>query len=259
MPQFLRPFLSQRKLPPLPVDDIASIAPDRPLYVVGDIHGRTDLLKQLLARIEADVVASGHTALQLVFLGDYVDRGGASAEVLMHLRELNLSVPGAVTCLMGNHERMMLDFLDDPAGIGMRWLVKGGLQTLASYHIGGISAKARIEELTEVSDALADALPDGMEAWLRALPLYIQTGNVICVHAAMNPQRLPEAQDERTLLWGHRDFMNMPRQDGLWVVHGHTIVKEPEIGRGRIAIDTGAWNSNKLTAAAITPGGCRFL
>jgi serine/threonine protein phosphatase 1 len=257
--QLLRSFLTPRMLQPQSSEDVSSLAPEVPLYVVGDIHGCADLLKLILTRIETDAGAQDHAALKLIFLGDYIDRGDASAETLVHLRSLNLEVPNAVKCLMGNHERMMLDFLDDPAGRGGRWLSNGGLQTLASYRIGGISANASAEDLTEVSDALAAALPEGMEAWLRSLPLWIQSGNVICVHAAMNPERPPETQDERALLWGHRDFKSQPRDDGLWVIHGHTVVKKPQIENGRIAIDTGAWHSRKLTAAVITPGECRFL
>jgi serine/threonine protein phosphatase 1 len=244
---------------PAPLPDMSGLAPERPLYLVGDIHGRADLIDPLLQRIDADVTERGYTTPRLVFLGDYVDRGDHSAQVLAHLRDLNRAVPDAVTCLMGNHERMMLDFLDDPAGRGARWLANGGQQTLASYRIGGISAHAPVEDMTEASDALAQALPEGTEAWLRALPLWSRSGNILCVHAAMNPARAPEDQDDRALLWGHRDFMTTPREDGLWVVHGHTVVKEPTVDSGRIAIDTGAWHTGRLTAAAIGEGDCRFL
>lgn len=234
-------------------------APERPLYAVGDIHGRADLIDPILQVIDSDVAERGYTAPQLVFLGDYVDRGENSAQVLTHLRDLSLAVPDAVTCLMGNHEKMMLDFLDDPAGRGARWLVNGGLQTLASYRIGGIGTNALVEDMCEASDALAAALPEGMLEWLRGLPLWFRSGNVICVHAGMNPARPPEEQDDRALLWGHRDFVRAPREDGLLVVHGHTIVKEPVIRAGRIAIDTGAYHSGRLTVAAIGSGHCRFL
>lgn len=238
---------------------ITTIAPGRAVYAIGDIHGRADLIEPLLLRIEADIRAQGQEHAQLVFLGDYVDRGEQSAQVLDYLHALSCDLAGMVTCLLGNHERMMLDFLDDPAGRGARWLANGGLQTLASYGIGGLGARASVDDMAEASDALAAALPRGREAWLRARPLHWQSGNVVCVHAAMNPARRPDDQDERALLWGHRDFMSTPRADGLWVVHGHTSVREPELSAGRIAIDTGAWHSGRLSAAALTPGMCRFL
>lgn len=239
--------------------DVSTLAPERPVYAIGDIHGRADLIEPLLERIDADLTAQGHSDPALVFLGDCVDRGDASAAVLEQVRDLAETQSGTVTCLLGNHEKMMLDFLDDPAGRGARWLVNGGLQTLASYRIGGIGTRAPVEDLVEASDALARALPDGMQDWLRALPLWWQSGNVVCVHAAMNPERPPDEQDERAMLWGHRDFTAIPREDGLWVVHGHTIVRDPQIAAGRIATDTGAYHSGRLTAAAITPGTCRFL
>lgn len=239
--------------------DLSGLLPDRPLYAVGDIHGRADLVEPLLQRIDADVTEKGHTAPQLVFLGDYIDRGDGSAQVLERLWELARAVPDAVTCLMGNHERMMLDFLDDPAGRGARWLANGGLQTLASYGIGGLGANAPLEDLTEAGDALIAAMPPGLPDWLRALPLWHQSGNVVCVHAAMNPARPPEDQDGRALLWGHRDFPGPARADGLWVVHGHTMMREPVIEPGRICVDTGAYHSGRLTAAAIDAGDCRFL
>lgn len=235
------------------------LAPERPVYAVGDIHGRADLIDPLLARIDADVAARGHDAAQLVFLGDYVDRGAQSAQVLAQLHELAHRAPDSVTCLMGNHEKMLLDFLDDPAGRGMRWLVNGGIPTLESYGITGLAPDAPVEDLTDASDALAAAMPEGMGDWIRALPRRYRTGNLVCVHAALNPARPPEDQDERALLWGHRDFTRVPRADGIWVVHGHTIVREPMIEAGRISIDTGAYQSGRLTAAAMDAEGCRFL
>ncbi len=242
-----------------PVFD-APIAPDTLFYAVGDIHGRVDLLEPLLEKIDADQAVHGAgTPPPLVFLGDYVDRGDHSAQVLEKLFALARDFPDQVVCLMGNHERMMLEFLDDPAGRGTRWLRNGGLQTLASYRIGGLGERAGGEELMEACEALEQALPKGMEAWMRALPLRWQSGNICCVHAAMDPHLAPEDQARRTLLWGHPDFFTQAREDGVWAVHGHTIVANPERAGGRIAIDTGAYYSGRLTAAAISAGECRFL
>ncbi|SEK96297.1 serine/threonine protein phosphatase 1 [Roseovarius nanhaiticus] len=243
--------------------DTALIAPARPLYAIGDVHGRDDLIEPMIERIDADAAARGFDAADLIFLGDYVDRGPRSAEVLARLRGMAETMPDMVTCLGGNHERMMLDFLDDPAGRGARWLINGGIETLASYGVDGLDAKspgkAPVEDMMEASDALARAMPDGMADWLRALPLWWQSGNMVCVHAAMNPARAPEDQKDRALIWGHQDFGAKPRQDGLWVVHGHTIVKEPLLEPGRICVDTGAYATGRLTAAALTAGACRFL
>lgn len=228
---------------PLPVPSLA-----RPVCVVGDIHGRMDLLDELLAGI-----AAGKPG-QLVFSGDYIDRGPQSAAVLQRLMRLT----GAV-CLMGNHERMLLDFLDQPAVAGGRWLRNGGGETLTSLGITGRlpgeTAAARMEGLAARVRA---ALPGGAEDWLRGLPLWWQEGGLGVVHAGADPRVALENQTEAALLWGHRDF-SMPRPDGLWIGHGHVIVKEPRAEAGRISVDTGAWATGRLTGAWIEGGEVRFL
>lgn len=231
-------------------------APERPLCVVGDIHGRADLLSRLLHRLEPERAASFG---QLVFVGDYVDRGPHSRDVLLRLRELCLGAPGDVVCLGGNHERMMLDFIDDPVGAGVRWLRNGGVQTLASCSIDGIAELSPPAALVEAAARLADALGPDLLSWLRALPLHLESGNVHVVHAGADPAVRMSDQDPQTLIWGHAKFASVDRSDGQWVVHGHTIVTEPMVMRGRISVDTGAWYSERLTAARIAAGEVRFV
>ena len=244
--------------------------PDRPLYLVGDIHGRADLLSRLFDLIDADQAASGHEHPLAVFVGDYIDRGPDSRRVLELLARLDTSLAadpeaeGEMLCLMGNHERMLLDFLDDPLLSGPRWLRNGGVQTLESFGLEGVPEDAGAEVLEAARDALAEALeagrPEGLEAWLRARPLIAQCGNVAIVHAAADPEQPIDAQVAGTLLWGHPEFLARPRGDGLWVAHGHTIVKRPSARSGRIALDTGAWATDRLTAAILAPGEpVRFL
>ena len=238
------------------------MAPEQPLLIVGDLHGSFDLLGKCLKDVDVFVEsreAELHGIPRLVLVGDYIDRGEQSARVLEWLFTLQKDLPDNVTCLMGNHERMMLEFLDDPAGRGQRWLRNGGLQTLASYKIGGVREQSDFEELTEASHALEAALPDGMLEWLRNLPLMYQSGNICVTHAGMDPHLAPEDQSSQVLLWGHKEFMTTPRRDGLWVVHGHTIVREPQIAPSRISIDTGAYHSGRLTVAAIGLGTCEFI
>jgi serine/threonine protein phosphatase 1 len=242
--------------------ELASIAPDEVLLVVGDIHGCDGLLNRKLKDVDRYVEENNPQvgpAPRLIFVGDYIDRGEQSAHVLRWLFELQQAMPDQVTCLMGNHERMMIDFLDDPAGRGVRWLRNGGLQTLASYNIGGVRERSDAEELTEASHALEAAMPKGMIEWIRNLPMIYQSGNICVAHAAMDPHLGPEDQSPRILLWGHNEFMTTPRNDDLWVVHGHTIVREPEIKKSRISIDTGAYHSGRLTVAVITQGSCVFI
>ncbi|MDQ7071800.1 MAG: serine/threonine protein phosphatase [Rhodobacterales bacterium] len=160
---------------------------------------------------------------------------------------------------MGNHEKMMLDFLDAPEDRGNMWLRNGGLQTLASYGIGGLTDHAKPAQLVKTRDALRAALPEHCEDWLRKLPMYWTSGNIVCVHAGMNPNIAIDAQDSRNCVWGHRDFLKNPRQDGNWIVYGHIISEQAEARDGRISIDTGAYYSGRLSAAVIDRDSLGFL
>ncbi len=229
-------------------------APALPLYAIGDIHGRADLLDAVLELIAADRAAHGIADARLIFLGDYVDRGPDSAGVLQRLRKMQDAAPRDVVCLMGNHERMMLDALDDPTGRGERWLGDFGGPTLRSYGIDG-----GVEDM-RAAERLRAALPTGLEDWLRALPLWHRSGDVVCVHAGMDPALPPEAQTEATMLWMRPGRFARSRRDGLWIVHGHTVVPVPSVARRTICVDTGASASGRLTAAAILPDApVRFL
>ena len=229
------------------------IKPESPFFAIGDIHGRADLLRDLLAQINP---ANDH---KLVFLGDYVDRGPDSADTLNQLFELAKDKPEDVICLMGNHEQMLIDFIDDPLWRGSNWLRNGGSATLASFGIKGVPVRPEPDCAIEASVALERALPRGMLEWLRSLPLHWNSGNIWCVHAAMDPATPPRAQRTKTMLWGHPNFLSVPRNDGVCVVHGHTAIDDPTNMNSRIAIDTGAYRTDRLTAAHVTTGQCRFL
>ncbi|WP_430450432.1 metallophosphoesterase [Rhodophyticola sp.] len=238
---------------PSPVFDAAP-APDVPLAVIGDIHGSDGLLERLLDRLDAQ----GDPATR-VCVGDYVDRGENSAGVIDLLMTRQQADPDRLICLMGNHERMMLDFLDAPARCGPRWMKHGGMQTVASFRITPPSAGAGDDDWRDLRDRLESALGARREAWLRARPLLWQSGNVAVVHAGADPALPLADQSEQALLWGHPDFDRTPRRDGIWVVHGHTIVPEPTADQGRVATDTGAYATGRLTAAMIDSSGVRFI
>ena len=222
-------------------------------YIVGDVHGRFDLLQDLLAKIVEDATSRNLQSGRVIYLGDYVDRGDQSAQVLGLLYELWQEDPVLHTCMMGNHEAMMLQFLDDPVEKGARWIRFGGLQTLASFGIGrGINDRTKGGELLDVSRQLRAALPSGMEDWLRAMPTLIDTGgNLICVHAGLAPQDPIQQQSVRTRLWGHNDFMTQARPDGVWVAHGHTVVDRAGLVNGRVQTDTGAYATGTLSAVGV--------
>lgn len=248
---------------------------DRSVWAVGDVHGRIDALDALLRRLNDDFDAS--TAHQpasgpkpvLVFLGDYIDRGPRSDAVIARLQALPEERPDLdVVCLAGNHERMMLGFLDDPVQRGRQWLRHGGFETAASFGVdlryGDVTGLGPAA-LRDAATTLRRALPPGTEEWLRALPVSWGAGSgmygdvgaapdgLLCVHAGIDPARSAHLQDEDALLWGHRDFMRKPPPDDIWVVHGHTIVGAPTVRDRRISIDTGAYRTGRLTAAAFHP------
>ena len=233
--------------------DLGAPRPLQTTYVVGDIHGRADLLENLLAQIDADRADDPEAVC--ICLGDFVDRGEHSGAVLDQLRARQSETPATFICLMGNHERMMLDFIDRTKERGQRWLRNGGLQTLASMGVSGITESAAPDRLMAARDQLLDLTEPLMVDWLRTLQTQWNSGNLVVVHAALDPNAPPASQSDRTRIWGHRDFLKRPRQDGLWVAHGHTITDQPQCVASRIAVDTGAYYSGTLTAAKISPAG----
>lgn len=221
---------------------LKNLAPDTPFYVIGDIHGRLDLLQLLLDRLAYDV--------PIICVGDYVDRGDQSAEVLrfLHKRE-------DILCLKGNHEEMLLQFVEDPARYGARWLQYGGLQTLASFGVAPPSDLKDDKAVEACSGSLRAAMGKDLIEWLGGLPLWHQSGNVFVTHAGADPAQPVSDQMPHHLLWGHPAFKKTSRTDGVWVVHGHSIVNQVTIAKGRIAIDTGAYATGRLSAVEVAPGG----
>ncbi len=216
---------------------------EHPVSVIGDVHGRRDLLERLLDRLERDVPDAA-----VVTVGDYVDRGPDSRGAL----DL-LAAREGVIALKGNHEDMLLGFLGSPRAEGPRWLYNGGVETLESYGIYGCTETSPGADLERAAEQLGEALGPIL-AWLRERPLAWRTGGLLVCHAGADPSRPPDDQDEADLLWGHPDFGRRRRRDGLWVAHGHTIVEKPFAAGGRIATDTGAVFTGRLTAAIIAPG-----
>lgn len=230
------------------------LAPTSAFVAIGDVHGRDDLLVQLLERIRTKA-----PGMPIVLVGDYVDRGPDSAGVLTRVRKLSLDDRENVVALKGNHEAMMLDFIDFPAKSGRGWMVNGGDRTLESFGIPAPGDAPSDDALIAARDALVAQVDPALIAWLRALPLSWQSGNVMVTHAGGNPSQPIEPRRGHGLLWGHPDFLRRPRQDGLWMVHGHFIMPEPGVRDGRISIDTGAYRTGRLTAAIITAGQVRFI
>jgi serine/threonine protein phosphatase 1 len=218
------------------------------IYAVGDIHGRLDLLDQMLRMIEADDGERASAARRtLIFLGDYVDRGPHSRGVIETL--LNGTPAGfEVICLKGNHEDLLLrSIMAEPMAL-LSWAGNGGLETLASY---GVLREGREEaplRTGEIADALGAAMPPAHLAFFRELELSVSFGDYFFVHAGIRPGVPLTSQDEQDCLYIREPFLSHRGSFGKVVVHGHTPVREPEVRPNRIGIDTGAFFTGHLTA-----------
>lgn len=230
-------------------------APQQPVFVVGDVHGRADLLEQVLELIDREIGAYRLKDPKLVFVGNLLDHGPASAQVIARMRELTAEFPANVICLLGNHEQMLLDFLEAPVARHSRWLKDGASATFASYGLeigGGTIDRTNAEE---AAAALHNAMGDDAIAWLGARPLMVSSGTLHVVHAAADPRRPLDDQTARVLTWGHPEFLGVARGDGQWVAHGHAAFDHPHLKDSRISVNTDAWQSGVLSAAMILPSG----
>jgi serine/threonine protein phosphatase 1 len=238
--------LLRRAIEPAP--PAARVPADARLYAIGDIHGRLDLLDQLLARIEADDRARGSADTQLIFLGDLVDRGPNSAGVVQRALEVQQS-GRPVRFLMGNHEEVFLKALTGSLD-ALRFFVKiGGRATILSYGFD----EADYEQLDY--DALLPRLiarvPAEHIAFLKSFEDRIAIGDYLFVHAGIRPRVPIEEQSGGDLRWIRSEFLDFRGDHGAVVVHGHTITDEVEERSNRIGIDTGAFASGRLTALGL--------
>ena len=224
------------------------------VYAVGDLHGRDDLLGDLAAMIEHDC-ASAPGEVVTLFLGDYIDRGPNSAAVVERLATGRFPTP--LRALRGNHEAVLLEFLDDPAALGF-WREYGGLETLHAYGVD-VSKAMRGQNYQEARDAFLTVLPASHRAFLEATELSATIGDYFFCHAGVRPGTALSAQTEEDLLWIRDGFLASERSFGKIVVHGHTPVAKPEIRANRINIDTGAFATSRLTCLALEGEERRFL
>jgi serine/threonine protein phosphatase 1 len=252
------PFFFRRQSTPPDALALPSIEADERIYAFGDLHGRADLIEALFARIADDRRRAPIATAIVIGLGDYVDRGPNSRAVLDALVR---GVPGCtLVALRGNHEQMLLDFLDDPVEKGSVWLANGAGETLASYGVNvGTSGRLPALALRSIRDALAAAMPESHLRFLRALPLTYSAGSYLFVHAGIRPGVSLADQTERDLLWIRKGFADQDIETGLVVVHGHTPVEQPYLGRHRINLDTGAVYSDRLTCLVLEGTTRRLL
>jgi len=235
--------------------------PGRRLYAIGDIHGRYDLLEKLLEMIDLDAKnVEGCDQNVLIFLGDYVDRGASTKRVIEHL---SMPPPPGfeMICLKGNHEDMLLQFLEG-GGPLVAWLKNGGRETLKSYGLDVRSLAASTLTGADVEAArlaLRAIIPKSHIEFLASLALIHIEGDYAFVHAGVRPGIDIAAQKEIDLIWIRDEFLKSDADFGKFIVHGHSVASQPSLKANRIGIDTGAWRTDVLTCLVLEGRQRRFI
>jgi len=217
-------------------------------YVVGDIHGCHDLLEDLLAKIHADLQHRPVAKALLVFVGDLIDRGPGSAQVIERLRTYDR--PGIrPVFILGNHEEVLLRILNGDGSVISSWLRFGGLECLQSYGVDPASVRGR--SAGELVEIVRRAIPAAHVDFLRNFVDSCRFGDYLFVHAGIRPGISLEQQRQADLRWIREPFLLDETDHGFVVVHGHTIARSVQERPNRIGIDTGAYRTGVLTALVI--------
>jgi serine/threonine protein phosphatase 1 len=222
--------------------------PDFRAYVVGDIHGRLDLLEDLLTKIHAELGLRPVSRTLLVFVGDLIDRGPSSAQVIERLRTYRRAAVQPIF-LLGNHEEILLRILDGESALITRWRWFGGSECLQSYGIDPAELAGLGEE--DALEIIRAAIPMEHVEFLESFVDSYRFGDYLFVHAGIRPGIELEQQSQFDLRWIREPFLLDDSDHGFVVVHGHTISNKVEERPNRIGIDTGAYRTDVLTALAI--------
>lgn len=217
------------------------------VYAIGDIHGRADLLDKLHARIDIHRMQAAECYEIEVYLGDYIDRGHQSREVIDRL--IRRSLTRNVITLSGNHEGILLDVLNQPA-LFESWARTGGLETLMSYGIA-VPNRANLSDASTIVDSFREALPSDHLRFFRTLGDTFECGDFLFVHAGVRPNIPLSEQAREDLLWIRDVFLNSKTNYGYVIVHGHTPNRSVQFLPNRINIDTGAYITGVLSCLVI--------
>jgi serine/threonine protein phosphatase 1 len=228
----------------------ATLPPGQRVYAIGDIHGCLDRLVALHEMIAEDMAARPVAHATLVHLGDYVDRGADSAQVIDWLINQPPVPADTFINLMGNHEFMMLSALAgaDKEAPG-HWLTNGGADSLLSW---GISRAVPANEW-------ASRIPRQHLLFLRDLEISRHIGPYLFVHAGIRPGVKLDKQSRQDMMWIREPFLSSRADHGAVIVHGHTPKREPIVQPNRIAIDTGAVLGGALTCVVLEADKLGFL
>ena len=224
----------------------ATVPAGRRAYAVGDVHGRADLFAALIDAVDADDAERDPAETTMVLLGDLIDRGPDSAGVIALARAWQSR--RTVRALMGNHEEMLLDALENEEVL-RHFLRFGGRETVLSYPIDPATYTAA--SLAETQALMRQTIPVEDIAYLRAMEDMVTIGDYLFVHAGIRPGVPLDQQRSSDLRWIREPFTSCKDSLGPVVIYGHTIYEKPEIGFNRIGIDTGAYQSGRLTAIGL--------
>lgn len=233
-----------------PRDRIEASRMPAALYAIGDVHGRLDLLKALEAQIFADGAALVGEKW-IVMLGDLIDRGPASAQVLDHVQ---MPVPAGWRriCLCGNHDHAMVMAMQDMA-MFEQWLSFGGIETLASYGLDPKALAGAEHRWTRLQALLESHIPAEHIQFLRTRPIMLQLPGYVFVHAGLRPGVPLDQQTDHDLMWIRPNRTSGEASFPFTIVHGHTPTESVDVSSRSINLDTGAFASGILSAVRLTP------
>lgn len=225
----------------------------RRIYAIGDVHGCVDLFNRIVELIEDDDAGRSSAETTIILLGDLIDRGPHSAQVLD--KAMSLATRRKLRIIAGNHEQMLLASFGDIAVL-RQFLQHGGRETLLSYALD--PADYARWTLEEVQQRLPHLIPERHRAFVASFEDHIAIGDYLFVHAGVRPG-IPLAQQSTVdLRWIRSGFLDHDGDFGAMIVHGHTVTPKPELRHNRIGLDTGAYRSGRLTAIGLE-GAERWL
>ena len=225
-------------------------------YAVGDVHGRLDLLDKMISLIEADLDQHPARRALLVFLGDIIDRGPASAQAIERLRIYRH--PNVRTIfLLGNHEEVLLRILNGERGILDSWLRFGGGECLASYGVDPKTVKALPER--DALKLIRQSVPEDHRKFIGEWADTLRFRDYLFVHAGIRPSIDLSMQSQSDLRWIRQPFLDDEADHGFVIVHGHTISQDVVERPNRVGIDTGAYRTGVLTALVLDGENRRFI
>lgn len=231
-------------------------APGKRCYAIGDIHGRLDLLRELLGRIEQDNASRAPKDVSIVLVGDLVDRGPNSKGVVEWAMDPKVDFAKVYT-LMGNHEELMVRCLGGEVESLSNWLENGGYDCVKSY---GVEVGALYGQDPDwVLSQIAPLIPRRHLDFLSSLPHSVRFGDYLLVHAGIRPGVPIDRQSKTDLHWIRAEFLDSKADHGAVVVHGHTVTEKIEEKENRIGIDTGAYKTGILTAVRLEDADREFI